>query len=98
MSRIQFIEIQPSELADLINRGVEENIKTLIQELSERKEAGSEFLTRKETARFFGTSLVTLHDWSKKGLITPYKMGNRIYFKRSELVESLLRSNTSKEQ
>jgi len=93
MSKIQFIEIQPNELADLINEKVKINLETLVKDLSMQKAEGSEFLTRKEAAKFFGTSLVTLYDWSKKGLITPYRMGTRIYYKRSELVNSLLESN-----
>jgi len=52
-----------------------------------------EFLTRKETAQFFSISLVTLHDWIKKGIIKHYKCGNRTYFNRAELVQQLFNSN-----
>lgn len=44
-------------------------------------------LTRKETAKFFGISLNCLNDWSNKGIVTPYKVGQRTYFKRSELLQ-----------
>jgi len=93
MSEIQFIQTNPSELANLINEGLKIHVDEIINTLSKQKETGKEFLSRKETAQFFGTSLVTLHEWSKKGLITPLKMGNRTYFKRSDLVKSLLNSN-----
>ena len=96
MENIQFIQTSPTELADLINEKVKTNLESLIKELSINDKQGSEFLTRKETAKFFGASLVTLHDWTKKGLITPYKMGNRVYYKRSELIGSLLESNRRK--
>ena len=52
------------------------------------------FLTRKETADFFKISLYTVHEWKKKGIIKPYKAGNRTYFKQSELVEVLNNSNS----
>ncbi len=93
MNQINFIQTSPTELADLINEGLKNHVDDLINQLSERDKGGKEFLTRKETAEFFGVSLVTLHDWNKKGLITPLKMGNRTYYKRSELVKSLLNSN-----
>ncbi|MBN8858655.1 MAG: helix-turn-helix domain-containing protein [Sphingobacteriales bacterium] len=43
-------------------------------------------LTRKEIAGMFRISLVTLHDWMKRGL--PFhKQGGRVYFLRSEVLE-----------
>jgi len=52
------------------------------------------FLTRKETALFFNISLYTIHDWMRKGIIKPYKAGNRTYFKKAELIEVLNNSNS----
>lgn len=93
MNQINFIQTSPTELADLINEGLKNHVENLINQLSEQDKTEKEFLTRKEAADFFGVSLVTLHDWNKKGLIVPLKMGNRTYYKRSELVKSLLDSN-----
>jgi Helix-turn-helix domain len=43
-------------------------------------------LSRKEIAGVFRISLVTLHDWMKRGL--PFhKQGGRVYFLRSEVME-----------
>lgn len=61
----------------------------LIPEPRERKE----LVTRKETAELFDVTLPTIHDWIKKGYIHPYKLGNRTYFKMSELMEVLNNSN-----
>lgn len=52
-----------------------------------------EFLTRQETADFFSISLVCLHDWMNRGIVTPLKCGNRTYFHRPALVQKLLDSN-----
>ena len=94
MSNIQFIEVSPTELADLIQLGLKKEVENLISELSDNKESGKEFLTRKETAEFFGVSVVTIHAWINEGHISSYKMGNRTYFKRSELIEQLLNQKT----
>lgn len=93
MNEINFIQTSPTELADLINEGLKNHVENLINQFSEQDKTAKDFLTRKETANFFGVSLVTLHDWNKKGLITPLKMGNRTYYERSTLVKSLLNSN-----
>ena len=43
-------------------------------------------LNRKEVAGMFRISLVTLHDWMKRGL--PFhKQGGRVYFLRTEVLE-----------
>lgn len=93
MKTIQFIEVSPSDLSTLINEGLKPHIDNLFKQLSEQQPTGKEFLSRKETAEFFGISLVCLHDWIKKGIIKPYKTGNRTYFNRAELVQQLFNSN-----
>jgi len=51
-----------------------------------------ELMTRKETADFFGISLVTISNWVKYGILISYRIGNRIYFKRSEIVSAMIPS------
>jgi hypothetical protein len=95
MGTIQLIQVTPTELADLISESVKAQLKELYQELKESpKTEEAEFISRKETAELFKISLVTVHEWSKLGLIKPYKLGNRTYYKRSELLEKLYSSNT----
>ena len=96
MSTVQLIEVTPTELANLIS----ESVKTQLQELSSRLEVNTssnekEFLTRKETAELFKVSLVTIHEWQNNGILKVYKMGNRSFFKYSELLETLYNSNRS---
>jgi len=43
-------------------------------------------LSRKEIAGIFRISLVTLHDWMKRGLPS-HKQRGRVYFVRSEVME-----------
>ena len=89
MGTIQLIQLSPTELANLINEGIKTHVENLINHLSEQEVNGKEFLTRSETKDFFSISYVTLHSWVNDGLLKPYKMGNKTYFKRSELIESL---------
>lgn len=43
------------------------------------------FLSRKEIADFLNISLVTLHDWKKRGMPS-HKQRGRVYFMRSEVL------------
>jgi helix-turn-helix protein len=49
--------------------------------------------TRKEIAKFLKISLVTLHDWMKRGLPFHKKRG-RVYFIRSEVIEYIKTNKT----
>jgi hypothetical protein len=96
MGTIQLIQVTPTELVDLIT----ESVKTHLQELSLLSQGNEpkiekEFLTRKQTALLFEVSLVTIHEWQKNGILKVYKMGNRSFFKYSELLETLYKSNRS---
>ena len=43
-------------------------------------------ISRKEVGTFLGISLVTLNEWTKKGL-PHHKVNGRVYFQRSEVLE-----------
>ncbi len=70
--------------------GMEERIKELV-ERPEKKEV--KYLTRKEVAELLSISLPTLHDWSKRKILNPYRIGNRVYFKIDEIDQSLKQIN-----
>lgn len=65
-------------LADLVNKPEPEPIK---------------YLTRQETADLLSISLVTLHDWSRKKILNPYRLGNRVYYRSDEIDQSLKQIN-----
>lgn len=95
--QIQFIQFTPSELKELIS----ESVKSEIQELSKQLKGtqstaeSKEFLNRKETAELFGVSLPTIHLWQNNGILKVYKMSNRCFFRYSELLDTLYKSNRS---
>ena len=94
MQTIQFIGTSPTELASLITDGIRKQIENLNRvNPSNEKDSPKEIMTRKETAELFSVSMVTIHDWVNSGIIKPYKVGNRTYFKRSELINVMDLSN-----
>lgn len=50
----------------------------------------TEYLTRTEVSELLKCDLSTVHNWTKKGKLKPYGIGNRVYYKRSELEAVLL--------
>jgi len=76
-----------------------------LNEISELKEAlqlltknnqtnpSSDFITRQETAEILNVSLSTLLNWRKAGIITAYRIGNKIRYKKSEILDSLTKIN-----
>lgn len=59
-------------------------------------ESEEQYLTRKELSQFLKVSLVTLHNWQKNGELTPYKIGNRVLYKKSEVHEKMLKQSNLK--
>lgn len=69
------------------------SLKDVIQELlaETKKEKPLEYLTRQEVAKILKVSLVTIIDWSRNGIIKPYRLGNLVRFKSNELDDALIR-------
>lgn len=48
-----------------------------------------EYLTRSETADLLKCDISTIHNWTKKGKLVAFKIGNRVYYKLSQ-IESVM--------
>lgn len=75
-------------LVDIIRNCVKEEIEKKPADSTSNKES-EELLSIEEVCQIFNVSKVTLYKWKKKGLIPYYKMSRRVYFKKSEVVDSL---------
>ena len=87
------LQIESIEATDLITRL--DRMESAIAALSETpttptlSETAPDYITRREVANLFKITLVTVHDWTRKGLLTAYKIGNRVYYKRTEVEGAL---------
>ena len=86
MTQIYLQGISLQDLNESLLQGVEKKVAELLKK-SEVEE--QDYLTRKEVAEKLSISLPTLHDWVNKNILKAYRMGNRVYFKRSEIEGSL---------
>ncbi len=56
-----------------------------------------QLLTREQAAEFLSISLPTLNDWTKSGKLKCYRIPNtvRVYYLKSDLINSLVECSTS---
>ncbi|MCF1420319.1 helix-turn-helix domain-containing protein [Mangrovimonas futianensis] len=87
----QVFGITPAELKQDIIQDVRKELNELSQNFQPVRPP--EYLTRKEVAAILKVSLVTLSDWNSKGVLNPYRLGNLIRYKRSEIDEALIKIN-----
>jgi hypothetical protein len=96
MVTTQITTVTPKELVDLISESVKAQLLNFSNQFNGNvNEVQKEFLTSKETQTLFKISSVTVNAWQKNGTLKVYKMGNRSFFKYSELLETLYNSNRS---
>lgn len=50
-------------------------------------------LTREETAKMLSVSLVTLWSWTKDDIIPAYRIGNKVRYKKAEVLTALQQMN-----
>jgi len=79
----------PEALVNLINENVKAQLVEFKRELL-LKEANDELLTRSETCKLLQIDSSTLWHWTNKGKVTAHGIANRRYYKRSELMDSLI--------
>ena len=91
---IQMLNITPNDLANLIKEGIKSELSELKNTLNPDN-LETPHLTRRQTADFFGVSLNCVNDWTRKGILKAYKVGQRTYFKRSELLQVMFNQKIS---
>ncbi len=55
-----------------------------------------EYLTREEVATILKISMSTISEWNKNGILNPYRLGNLIRYKQSEIDQALININNKK--
>ena len=90
----QVYGVDPAEYKESIMNDVRAEFKSFAQHFQPVKP--TEYLTRIEVADILKVSLVTISDWNKKKILNPYRLGNLIRYKRSEIEQALICINSKK--
>jgi hypothetical protein len=88
MQTVQFISVTPEQLQEAIIEGV----KTQLQDLKThfQPKTPNEYLTRLEVAEMLKINLSSVHNWTKKGILTSYQIGGKIFYKRQQVESAII--------
>ncbi|PWE00997.1 helix-turn-helix domain-containing protein [Marinilabilia rubra] len=91
MQNFEFIQITPEQLKEQIREQLQEQFQAQTEKLKKQLQAPTppEYLTRHETAKLLKVDLSTVHNWTKKGILKRYGIGNRVYYKFSEIEKAI---------
>lgn len=89
MQHLQFISITPEQQKDEILQGIKLQLDELRKEFQPK--TPTEYLTRAEVAKMLKIDLSSVHNWGKSGKLIRHAIGNRIYFKRSEVEAAIIK-------
>ena len=90
-------EISIDELTELISDKLIDKIEHYLKDVN--KSQNELLLTRKEVANYLRVSITTIHHWMEYEILDPIRIGNRVYFKKQDildLVEKRKHSNLTK--
>lgn len=92
---ITTVQVQGISAETLLQRfdDLESQIKSLQQQPNPSTDR---LITRDETAKLLGVSLVTLHNWVKSNILIAYRVGNKVRFKENEVLASLQQINSKR--
>ena len=93
MENIQFVQTSPEQFRDDLLIKISDLIEKLKEDFKPKQM--EEYLTRTEVAELLKINISTLHNWCNSGILTKYAIGNRIYFKRSDVEKSLIQINNN---
>ena len=79
--------LNTADLTQLIKDGVKSQLKDFKETFNTHNP--DELLTRTETCKFLQIDSSTLWAWTNKGKVLAYGIGNRRYYKKAELLQSL---------
>lgn len=91
---IQIESINAEEFKDEIIKGVIMALKELNFPIQNADE--NILLTREETAKMLSISLVTLWTWDKNDIIQSYRIGGKVRYKKSDVLNALIPKNKFK--
>ena len=80
--------VSPEELTELIKEGVKSQLEDFKTNLNTHNP--DELLTREQTCKMLQIDSSTLWHWTNKGKVSAFGIGNRRYYKKAEILESLI--------
>lgn len=88
---IQFINTTPDQLLLEVEKRIDNKLD-LLKKSFQPKEP-TELMTRHEVASLLKVDISSIHNYTKKGLLTSYGLSGRVYYKRKEVESAIIQLN-----
>lgn len=87
--KITITQIQSIEASELLTRF--DKLDNRLNQLQEtvKPQPETHLLTRQEVAKWLDISLPTLHAWTKSQILQAYRIGNKVRYKKDEVLNAL---------
>jgi excisionase family DNA binding protein len=86
---IQFVQVTPEQLQNAIIEGVKHQLDEFKKHFNPIET--NEYLSRSGVAKMLSVDLSTVHNWKTKGILTAYQIGGRVFFKRKEVENAIVK-------
>ena len=89
MQQIQFIGTTPNALIDLIDETVKKRLEDLKKNFEPK--TPNEYLSRNGVSEMLSVDLSTVHNWTKKGILTAHQIGGRVFYLRTDVENAIVK-------
>lgn len=86
--KILLYEVSLEDLVQEIKKSLLKDLEEMIKKSNKESEQ-DEYLTRKEVSQLLKIDISTLYRWTQSGIITACYLGNRVYYRKSEIDKKL---------
>jgi hypothetical protein len=91
-NEIRIYNITPNSLEESVERAVKKALGVNAQShIKNEKEPKDILMTVDETIEFLKCSKQALWNWRKSGILPSYRLGNRVYYKKSDIYDKLVK-------
>ncbi|MBK9567196.1 MAG: helix-turn-helix domain-containing protein [Saprospiraceae bacterium] len=91
MEQIILTQTTKDDLILQITKNVLSGMSEILKESREKDLNSKEWLTSKETESILKISAVTRWTWSNSGILKTHKIGNRLRYRKDDVLKALLR-------
>ena len=83
--------ISPAELNEQFIAKVDSSVEKAFKKFYKETTQEEQLLTVEETLTFLKCSKQALWNWRKNGILPSYRLGNRVYYKKSDIFNKLIK-------
>ena len=89
--QVHIYQITPEQLTESILVGLDQKLKGFFDSQTQHQKNQEELLTVEETLKFLKCSKQALWNWRKNGILPSYRLGNRVYYRKSDIFAKLIK-------